>query len=295
MRARLVAIVAAAVTAVAIPSAAKQPHGNADVTTQQNGVPGITAVAEYAFSVGTTSTAGGVPAEDAAGTTTGTITGSGVAVSTGQLAPGAAQSFAPDRGLTGELYPVTFTPCVDPELSGCIPAFLEPPANADPPKGGPKPPEPPPPSPEELAQIAIDRAAAAAAVPELRLAPSSVGLTGLDSYAWLARRPQAIEAVASVPGLTVIAQARPVQYVWDFGDGTTLVTDHPGRPWTLDQPGNIAHLYESRGTYSVGVEIIWNARWQIAGGPWTDLGFFSTSGSRPYPVRQIVARLVPGR
>jgi hypothetical protein len=146
-----------------------------------------------------------------------------------------------------------------------------------------------------LAQVAIDRAAAAAALPELRLAPSTVGLTGLESYAWLARRPQAIEAVASVPGLTVIAQARPVQYVWDFGDGTTLVTDHPGRPWTLHQPGNIAHLYEGRGTYSVGVEIIWNARWRIAGGPWTDLGFFSTSGSRPYPVRQIVTRLVPGR
>ncbi|HZJ50922.1 MAG TPA: hypothetical protein VFF07_08740, partial [Actinomycetota bacterium] len=159
---------------------------------------------------------------------------------------------------------------------------------------GPNPRPPPPPSPEELAQVAIDQAVAAAAVPKLRLAPSAVGLTGLDSFVWLANRLEPIEAVASVPGLTVIAQARPVQYVWDFGDGATAVTSHPGRPWSPQQPGDIAHLYEVRGAYAVGVEVIWSARWQVAGGPWVDLGFFSTSGSQPYAVRQVVTRLVPG-
>ena len=142
--------------------------------------------------------------------------------------------------------------------------------------------------------MAIDQAVAAATIPELRLAPSAVGLTGLDSFVWLANRPESIEAVASVPGLTVIAQARPVQYVWDFGDGATAVTSHPGRPWSPHQPGDIAHLYEVRGAYAVGIEVIWSARWQVAGGPWVDLGFFSTSGSQPYAVRQVVTRLVPG-
>lgn len=295
MRASLVAIVVGTIMALAVPGAAKRPHGDADVTTQQNGVPGVTAVAEYGSLQSSTASppSGGVPAEQA--TAVASSSGdSGVAVSAAELSSAAAQDFTPAPDLAGQLYPVTFTPCINPELTGCIPAFLDPPSNPNPPGGGHNS-QAPPPSPEELAQVAIDRAAASAALPELRLAPSVVGLTGLDSYVWLAERPRAIEAGASVPGLTVIAQARPVQYVWDFGDGTTLVTDHPGRPWSPRRPGNIAHLYEVRGGYSVGVEIIWSARWQIAGGPWTDLGFFSTSGSRAYPVRQIVTRLVPAR
>ncbi|CAN5541086.1 hypothetical protein BH20ACT21_BH20ACT21_10090 [soil metagenome] len=311
MRQSLVAIVAAAALAMASSGAAREPHGDADVTTQQNGVPGVTAVAEYggSQSPGTSAEAGGVSSE---GTESSGVAGSsgstaaeestGVAVSITEVsAPVAelpvtpvgpvvdpAEEFAP--------LPVIGDGCFVPSLPDCVPPPATPPnPNPNPPGGGPKPPAPPPPSPEELAQVAIDQAVAAAAVPELRLAPSAVGLTGLDSFVWLANRPEPIQAVASVPGLTVIAQARPVQYVWDFGDGATAVTSHPGRPWSPQRPGDIAHLYEVRGAYAVGVEVIWSARWRVAGGPWTDLGFFSTSDSQPYPVRQVVTRLVPGR
>jgi hypothetical protein len=152
---------------------------------------------------------------------------------------------------------------------------------------------PPPPSPEELARIAADRAVSLAPAPQLEIAPSRVGLTGLDSYFWLAEEPEPISATAQVPGLRVVAEARPVQYVWSFGDGTDKVTSHPGRPWTEERPGDIAHLYESRGRYEVGVEVVWEARWQVTGGPWQSLGFFSTSDSESYPVRQMVALLVP--
>ena len=309
MRKSIVAIVAAAALTVPNFGAAKEPHGDADVTTQQNGVPGVTAVAEYGGSQwpATSAGTGGVSSEGTessgiAESSGGTVAeeSSGVAVSISEVSapvaelpitpvgPGvaSAEEFAP--------LPVIGDGCFVPSMPGCAPPPTNP-ANPKPPGGGPKPPAPPPPSPEELAQVAIDQAVAAATVPELRLAPSAVGLTGLDSFVWLANRPEPIEAVASVPGLTVIAQARPVQYVWDFGDGATAVTSHPGRPWSPQQPGDIAHLYEVRGAYSVGVEVIWSARWQVTGGQWTDLGFFSTSDSQPYPVRQVVTRLVPGR
>ena len=305
MRKSIVAIVAAAALTVPNFGAAKEPHGDADVTTQQNGVPGVIAVAEY----------GGLPSAGTGGVTSAGAESSGIAESSGGSAAegssGVAVSISEVNAPVGEL-PITpvgpgvdpagqFAPlpvigdgCFVPSMPGCAPPQTNP-TNPKPPGGGPKPPAPPPPSPEELAQVALDRAVAAAAVPELRLAPSAVGLTGLDSFVWLADRPKPIEAVASVPGLTVIAQARPVQYVWDFGDGATAVTSHPGRPWSAQQPGDIAHLYEVRGAYSVGVEVIWSARWQVTGGPRNDLGFFSTSDSRPYPVRQVVTRLVPGR
>jgi hypothetical protein len=143
-----------------------------------------------------------------------------------------------------------------------------------------------------LIALAADRAIALAPTPELRIAPDGVGLTGLPSYFWLAEPPTSITATASAGGVTVIAQASPVQFVWTFGDGSQNVTHTAGRAWTRDRPGSIAHTYEARGRYPVAVEVIYHARWSIDGAAWSDLGFFSTADSRTYPVRQIVAVLV---
>ena len=152
---------------------------------------------------------------------------------------------------------------------------------------------PPPPSPEQLAAIAADRAMDLAQNPELEIAPSRIGLTGLDSFFWLAEEPRPVQATASAGGLSVTAEAQPVQYVWDFGDDTDKVTEDPGRPWTRWRDGSVAHMYETRARYDVAVEVVWSARWRIGAGTWVPLGFFSNSDSREYPVRQMIAMLVP--
>lgn len=149
-----------------------------------------------------------------------------------------------------------------------------------------------PPDPEQLALQAFDRVIALAPQPELDVAPATMGLTGLPSYFWVDSRPSLVTARASAGPLTVTAEARPARYLWDFGDGATKTTAHPGTPWTKTRPGDIAHLYETKGRYDVSVEIVWAARWRVSGGAWRDLGYFSTSGSRPYPVREIIAMLV---
>ncbi|HZJ52086.1 MAG TPA: hypothetical protein VFF07_14890, partial [Actinomycetota bacterium] len=98
----LVAIVAAAALAVAIPGAAKEPHGDADVTTQQNGEPGITAVAEYG---------GPEPPATAAGTEGVTSEGtgsSGVTESSGGTAAGGSSGIA--VSITEVSAPVTGLP-----------------------------------------------------------------------------------------------------------------------------------------------------------------------------------------
>jgi hypothetical protein len=145
---------------------------------------------------------------------------------------------------------------------------------------------------EALVRTAVDRAIALAGKPELRVAPDGVGLTGLPSYFWLARTPQPISASASAGGLTVTAEAFPVQYVWRFGDGGDLITFGSGRPWTRNLPGDIEHTYETRDRYDLSVQVLYQARWQLNGGEWQALGFFSTSDARTYPVRQVVAVLV---
>jgi hypothetical protein len=113
-------------------------------------------------------------------------------------------------------------------------------------------------------------------------------LTGLDSFFWLAAEPQPIAASAGV----VSAEARPVEYSWDFDDGGHKTTTASGRGWTRRHDGNIAHLYETRGTYDVSVDVIWEARWRLGTGAWQPLGYFTTSDSATYPVRQVVALLV---
>ena len=148
--------------------------------------------------------------------------------------------------------------------------------------------------PEDIALLLLDEAVARAERPDLRIAPGRVGLTGLDSFFWV-DEPRTLQVSASVPGLSVIAEARPAQYVWDFGDGLRKTTSSPGRPWTRAHDGTIAHLYERRGSYEVRVEVIWEARWRVGGGDWEPLGYFSTSDAADYPVRQIVALLVKPR
>jgi hypothetical protein len=154
---------------------------------------------------------------------------------------------------------------------------------------------PAPPSPEQLAAIAADRAMDLAQNPALEIAPSRIGLTGLDSFFWLAEEPRPVRATASAGGLSVTAEARPAQYVWDFGDGTDKVTDEPGRAWTRWRDGTVAHMYETRARYEVAVEVVWSARWRSGAGAWVPLGFFSNSDTREYPVRQMIAMLVRAR
>jgi PKD domain len=147
----------------------------------------------------------------------------------------------------------------------------------------------------DLGQIAGDRAIALAPNPNLAISPARVGLTGLRSYFWLDEPPQPITATASAGGLTVIAEARPASYVWTFGDDRSKTTVRPGRPWTKRRPGNISHMYETRGRYVLSIEILWSARWRTTTGSWNDLGTFTTSESRDYPVREARTRLVRSR
>ena len=149
------------------------------------------------------------------------------------------------------------------------------------------------PSPEEVAQRLADRAVALAPRPELRITPGRRGLTGLPSYFWLRQRPRPIQARAGVRGLVVTAEARPVQYIWTFGDGSDRVTTHSGRRWTRKRPGNIRHTYETKRRYTVEIEVIWEARWRIGGSTWRHLGYFSNSDSDRYRVRDLVPVLVP--
>jgi hypothetical protein len=145
--------------------------------------------------------------------------------------------------------------------------------------------------PIAVAWAALDKAVALAPDPKLSFAPSRLGMTGLDSFVWLDPAPRPIEATAEVPGLMVYAQAQPASFTWNFGDGTSESSDSPGVPWS--KGGSLSHVYQSRGVYLASVTIRWTASWRTSDSGWQALGAFTTSANTRYPVRQMVAVLVP--
>lgn len=152
----------------------------------------------------------------------------------------------------------------------------------------------PAPSPEVIAEILYDHVVALAPGPMPRSVPARAAMAGLTTY-FFVDPPPPVAATASVPGLTVTAEAHPERYLWDFGDGSTRATNHPGRAWSPTRPGDIAHVYERRGRYAVEVVVVWRARWNVNGGAWTDLGTFETRGEKQLPVRALVAVLTRTR
>jgi hypothetical protein len=171
----------------------------------------------------------------------------------------------------GELRPVG--PILRGETSRCLLQF--PAEVGDAPRGrGPRAPQPPGPG------RILDRVIELVAAPELGIAPSEIGLTGLETYVWV-ERPAPVAVSAAAGGTTVDARAFATQYLWDWGDGDDTLTYDPGRPWSRFGPGSI----------ELSVEVVWEAQWRINGGAWQALGFFSLSDSVDYPVRQVQARL----
>ena len=175
-------------------------------------------------------------------------------------------------------------PILRGETSGCL-LQLPPEASPAAPRGrGPRAPQPPGPG------RILDRVIELVAAPELGIAPSEIGLTGLETYVWV-ERPAPVAVSAAAGATTVDARAFATQYLWDWGDGDDTLTYEPGTPWSRYREGSIGHLYETRGRYELSVEVVWEAQWRIDGGAWQALGFFSLSDSVDYPVRQVQARL----
>ena len=170
------------------------------------------------------------------------------------------------------------------EISGCLLGFRPEQVAQAPGERGPRSPQPP--GPERI----IDRVIELVAAPDLNIAPSEIGLTGLQTYVWI-DEPAPVSVSAAAGGTTVDARAFPTQYLWDWGDGNDTLTYDSGRSWTRTRPGSIEHVYETRGRYDLSVEVVWEAQWRINGGAWQALGFFSLADSVNYPVRQVQARL----
>ncbi|UFU04994.1 hypothetical protein [Ruania halotolerans] len=131
---------------------------------------------------------------------------------------------------------------------------------------------------------------------EVRIQPEdqSWTLVNIDTIAFTSGDQQVLST--QVLGFPVAVRATPVEFVWDFGNGSEpLVTTDPGARW----PDHTVSYVYTRPVDEVSVSLTttWVGEFQVNGqGPWIPIaGTAQTvSESDSFSVEEVSTRLVPG-
>lgn len=97
----------------------------------------------------------------------------------------------------------------------------------------------------------------------------------------------------SILGIPVQIRAIPVSYTWDLGDGNTITTREPGRPYPAK---DVTSTYTYEGWYDVTLTTTYAGQFSVAGGPWQDIEGTIDVASEPVPLfsKSLESRLVDG-
>jgi hypothetical protein len=92
-------------------------------------------------------------------------------------------------------------------------------------------------------------------------------------------------------GFPVEVEATPMSYLWRFGDGASLSTTTPGKPYPAKE---ITHKYLRKGSVGLTLTTNYAARFRVAGGAWqyVDGTVPITGPATPLLVREAVPVLV---
>ena len=112
----------------------------------------------------------------------------------------------------------------------------------------------------------IARAFARIPLPESILViqpPGGATLVNFDTNFYTVARP--FERTVTLLGHPVHFRIRPRSFTWHYGDGQNETTSKPGAAYpALD----VTHRYLKKGTVSASVDTVWEADFQVDGGPW---------------------------
>jgi hypothetical protein len=98
----------------------------------------------------------------------------------------------------------------------------------------------------------------------------------------------------SLFGMGIDVVATPLEYTWDFGDGTTLTTTSPGEPYPSFE---LTHDYAEAMTATVTLTTTWEGRYRVdedPDGEWRDIDgtAVTTTTLDPFEVIELRTRLV---
>ena len=116
--------------------------------------------------------------------------------------------------------------------------------------------------------------------------PAPDTLRGMHTNVYAEARPQ--QFATELGGFPVQVRAVPVQYSWNYGDGTTLgPTELSGAPLpedAWDEQTDTSHVYAETGDYAVTLTTWFYGEYSIAGGPWLPVAGLNDVASAPVPI-----------
>jgi hypothetical protein len=135
---------------------------------------------------------------------------------------------------------------------------------------------PPLPTPAALSQQAIKQLSFPSLSINASPSPNSDQLVGLPTWLWLDEGGwHPITATAAVPGESVTATATPASVTWNLGDGSTVICQGPGTPYSAAAPDEASptcgHTYSTssagqpNGEFLVTATVSWSVTW-VGGG-----------------------------
>lgn len=94
-------------------------------------------------------------------------------------------------------------------------------------------------------------------------------------------------------GTPVAIRATPVSYHWDLGDGNTITTTNPGKPYPSEV---VSTTYAQEGWYDITLTTTFSGQFSVAGGEWQDIDGTIEVTSDPVPIysKSLESRLVNG-
>lgn len=123
---------------------------------------------------------------------------------------------------------------------------------------------------EEIIEISIDQFRSFPISPSnIVSSPSKFSLRNGHTHMWASREVQTFDV--DVEQSAVRIKAIPIQWNWNYGDGTTRSLDFPGEAapnHTLHDETPTSHSYKETGTFSVGATTLYRGEFSVDGGPW---------------------------
>ena len=140
------------------------------------------------------------------------------------------------------------------------------------------------------AQTARDLLARIEFPPVTIAASPARGLTGLESWFWIAGTDGAPITLSRTDfGISVDLEVRLVGVAWDFGDGAHV---DAGLGKAYPARSDVAHTFETTGARTVSAAFRFAARYRVDGADWIDLGPVPRSISQAYDVVEVRSLLV---
>lgn len=136
--------------------------------------------------------------------------------------------------------------------------------------GAPPDPEQEPEEERELTPGDVLRATREIGLPSLKvqIQPGEKTLVNVETIFYA--QPQTFARSVSLLGFDVDVEAEPVSYEWIHGDGTTAVTDTPGKPYPAK---DVTHRYRAPADdVQPRVDVTYRVKYRVDGGPWQTIG-----------------------